>query len=60
MVTQEYNNDSIQVIYLTSSDTKPTSVDNGSVAIEVNTGKHYRFDAENITWHDFGYIKVII
>lgn len=60
MVTQEYNRSSIQIIFLTSSDTKPTEdVDNGSVIIEVDTGKEYRFDKENIRWYDFGYVKVV-
>ena len=45
MVTQEYNESSIQIFYLSSSDTKPTeNVTNGSVAIEVDTGKQFVFD----------------
>ncbi len=60
MVTQEYNCSSIQIFFLTSSDTKPTEdVSNGSVVIEVDTGKQFRFDIENVTWHDFGYVKVV-
>lgn len=60
MVTQEYNCSSIQVFFLTSSDIKPTEdVSNGSVIIEVDTGKQYRFDIENVMWHDFGYAKVV-
>lgn len=60
MVTQEYNRGSIQIFFLASSDTKPTEdVSNGSVIIEVDTGKQFRFDIENVTWHDFGYAKVV-
>lgn len=60
MVTQEYNCSSIQVFFLTSSDIKPIEdVSNGSVIIEVDTGKQYRFDIENVMWHDFGYAKVV-
>lgn len=60
MVTQEYNCGSIQVLFLTSSDTKPTDdISNGSVIIEVDTGKKFRFDEENLTWYDFGYVKVV-
>lgn len=60
MLTQEYNHSSIQIIFLTSSDTKPTEdVNNGSVIIEVDTGKEYRFDKENFRWYDFGYVKVV-
>ena len=60
MVTQSYNDSSIQILYLTSAEIKPTDVENGSVVIEVDTGKKYRFDAENLIWYDFGYMKVII
>lgn len=60
MITQEYNHSSIQIIYLTSGEAKPTDADNGSIAIEVDTGKYYRFDKENSVWHDFGCIGVIL
>lgn len=60
MITQEYNRSSIQILFLTSSDTKPTDdISNGSVIIEVDTGKEFRFDEENLTWYDFGYVKVV-
>lgn len=59
MVTQEYNSSSIQIIYLTSSDTKPTDCDNGSVAVEVNTGRVFRFDKENTIWYDCGFMVVM-
>ena len=39
-------------IFCLSSDTKPTDVANGSLAIEIDTGKEFRFDAENETWYD--------
>ena len=61
MVTQRYNNSSVQIMYLMSSDPKPTDgVDNGSVIIEVDTGKEFRFDKENLVWYDFGYTRVMI
>lgn len=61
MVTQGYNESSIQIFYLSSSDTKPTeNVTNGSVIIEVDTGKQFVFDEEHTTWYDFGYMKVIL
>ena len=56
MVTQEYNRDSIQILYLTSSESKPTECSNGSIVIEVDTGKYFRFDKENAIWYDFGYV----
>ena len=60
MITQEYNPSSIQIIYLTSGETKPTDADNGSIVIETDTGKYFRFDKENSVWYDFGYIGVIL
>ena len=60
MVTQEYYGSCIQVFYMTSTDTKPTTdIKNGSIIVEVDTGKHFRFDKENLTWYDFGYVKVV-
>lgn len=59
MVTQEYNSSSIQILYLSSSDSKPTNCDNGSVVVEVDTGKTFRFDAEHITWYENGYMVVM-
>ncbi len=60
MITQDLCNGSIQIIYLTSTDTKPTNIGNGSKAIETDTGKEFIFDAENVVWYDFGYMRVII
>ena len=38
-----------------STDTKPTeSVGNGSAFLEMDTGKIYFFDAENVTWREWG------
>ena len=33
-----------------SIDTKPVDVENGSVYTELDTGRIYRFDAENKVW----------
>ena len=39
-------------LYGLSTDTKPTSVGNGSKFIEIdNDGAEYYFDAENATWY---------
>lgn len=35
-----------------STDTKPVDVENGSIFTEIDTGKIYRFDAENKIWHE--------
>ena len=36
--------------YGLSTDTKPTEVPNGSVFLEMNTGKVFVYDAQNATW----------
>lgn len=38
-------------LYGLSTDSKPTSVGNGSIFIEVDTGNAFFFDAENATWY---------
>ena len=35
-----------------STDTKPTDVQNGASYLEIDTGKVYMFDAENIAWYE--------
>lgn len=35
-----------------STDDKPLEVENGSQFDEIDTGKTYRFDAENQTWYE--------
>ena len=60
MVTQRYNENSIQVIYLKSSETKPTNTDNGSVVVEVDTGKCFRFDEENSRYYECNYMDVML
>lgn len=45
-LTDEYNG--------LSTDTKPTeNVRNGSVFIEIDSGKIYFFDQENVEWHEY-------
>lgn len=51
MVTQGYDKHT-QTFYLRSDDPKPSGVENGTRIIEVDTGKDYRFDAENSTWRN--------
>lgn len=41
-------------IYCLSTDTQPTNVPNGSICIEMDTGKIYFFDAAGSTWIEFG------
>jgi hypothetical protein len=35
-----------------SIDTKPIDVENGAVYREIDTGRVYRYDAENKRWHE--------
>lgn len=35
-----------------SIDTKPTDVENGAVYREIDTGRVYRYDAENKRWYE--------
>lgn len=42
---------SATTLYGLSDDSKPTSVGNGSIFIEVDTGNAFFFDAENSTWY---------
>ena len=35
-----------------STDNKPTNVENGTIFIEINTGKIYMFDAVSKTWKE--------
>ena len=56
MVTEkQYAKDGVYygavVLFGTHSDSKPVSYGNGSVFVEVDTGKVFQFDAENTTWY---------
>ena len=44
--------DPIQTFYGLSTDPKPTNVKNGSIFIEIDTGKGYMFSASNSQWHE--------
>lgn len=57
MVTQEYNETSVSSFRLLSTDDKPTDCPNGSIVIEIDTGKKYRFDAEEKQWYDAGFAR---
>lgn len=35
-----------------STDSKPTDVENGAEYYAIDTGKIYRYDAENSTWYE--------
>ena len=39
-------------LYGISGNSKPTTYGNGSLFVEVDTGKIYQFDAENLTWYE--------
>lgn len=45
-----------------SIDFKPITVENGATYNEIDTGRIYRFDAENKVWYEapVGYTEVII
>lgn len=36
-----------------SIDTKPVDVENGSMFTEIDTGRAYKFDAENMVWYEY-------
>lgn len=52
MLTQHYKPNIPACFFCTSSDVKPTDCENGSTLHEIDTGKIYRFDAENLVWHE--------
>lgn len=55
MLTQRYNNCSVQKFYGTSGDTKPTDhIENGSEFYEIDTGKKFYFNKESGTWIEGG------
>jgi hypothetical protein len=41
-------------IYQLSTDTKPDHAANGTLLVEMDTGKLYTYDEENKQWHEFG------
>lgn len=45
-----YNNPRASEFAGRSIDTKPIDVENGSIYKEIDTGRTYRFDAENKQW----------
>ena len=55
MVTMtEYSGGNVQLVCL-STDTKPTTgIANGSVCLEMDTGKIYLFDEANAEWLEWG------
>lgn len=50
MVTQEFNDSSVQRFRGLSTDAKPTGCDNGSVFIEIDTSMTYLYNASSNTW----------
>lgn len=50
MITQVLNENSTQTFYCLSTDTKPTSADNGSDLYEIDTGKSYKFNEATSAW----------
>lgn len=47
-----YDNPRARDLCGNSKDIKPTDVENGSAFKEIDTGKIYRFDAENKVWYE--------
>lgn len=52
MRTQIYSTTVLGKFCLNSADEKPTDCPNGSLIYEINTGKAYSFDAENMQWDE--------
>lgn len=53
MITIINNSDTYEYRGL-STDTKPTNCPNGSLWLEMNTGKIFFFDIESETWIEWG------
>ena len=55
-VINDYDGSSVDVrrkeIMCLSDDTKPTDVANGSVCLEIDTGKLFVYDEENESWRN--------
>ena len=49
-----FNNNGQTVIYQLSTDAKPDHAANGTLLVEMDTGKLYVYDEENKQWHEFG------
>lgn len=58
MLTQQLNENSIQILYCKSTDTKPTDCDNGSIIMEIDTSKYYKFSKSNTTWYEVPYTQI--
>lgn len=52
MLTQQLNDKSIQILYCKSTDTKPNDCSNGSIILEIDTGKYYKFSESDTTWYE--------
>ena len=50
MVTARYLGDNSYELSGLSTDKKPLTYRNGTVFVEIDTGKRYRFDGENKSW----------
>ena len=51
-ITSSYNE--TKEIYCLSTDTKPTGVPNGSICVEMDTGKLYLYDEDGTQWIEWG------
>lgn len=54
MVTIASAFDAQKEIYCLSTDTKPDDMPNGSICVEMDTGKLYLYDEEGTQWVEFG------
>lgn len=50
-ITKTFSGDRIEGACI-AADTKPTNVGNGSILIEMDTGKTYMFDKANTQWRE--------
>lgn len=51
-ITSAYNE--TKEVYCLHGDTKPTTVPNGSICVEIDTGKIFLYDEANQTWYEQG------
>lgn len=54
MVTITSAYEETKEVYCLSTDNKPSDVPNGSICVEIDTGKLYLYDADGAQWTEFG------
>ena len=48
-----FNNNGQTIIYQHSADAMPDHAANGTLLVEMDSGKLYTYDEENKQWHEF-------